>query len=226
MGKNIICTIAVIASCLALLSSGSCKSETDEENVDLLAIRNCADLETARFCLRKIVVFDATQKIIGLMGHDLEGPQKLLIIPVEIEVAGKIDFSHVTADNITEDDGNVIFTLPDPVLTIVRDSIDENMRERASREGWARLRGSRFTDNEEKMVARQAYDSIMADRTLRMMIDRTRQNAADILIPLVARIKNVDQARVTIQFRQDMRTTDARLREVGGTKQIIFRSVE
>lgn len=225
MEKTCIRTVSLIISYLIILLCGSCKSETAEE-VDLMAIRNCAELETARFSLRKIVVYDATRKIVGLMGHDLEGPQKLLILPVEIEVAGKIDFSHVTEENITESRGNVVFVLPDPVLTIVRDSIDEEMRERASREGWARLRGHRFTDDEEKQVARQAYDSIMVERCLRMMLDRTRENAADILIPLVAKVKGVSEEKVDIQFRSDLRTSDAWMRDDGDTKEIIFRRRE
>ena len=225
MEKTCIRTVSLIISYLIILLCGSCKSETAEA-VDLMAIRNCAELETARFSLRKIVVYDATRKIVGLMGHDLEGPQKLLILPVEIEVAGKIDFSHVTEENITESRGNVVFVLPDPVLTIVRDSIDEEMRERASREGWARLRGHRFTDDEEKQVARQAYDSIMVERCLRMMLDRTRENAADILIPLVAKVKGVSEEKVDIQFRSDLRTSDAWMRDDGDTKEIIFRRRE
>ena len=73
----------------------------------------------------------------------------------------------------------------------------------------------------------QAYDSIMIDRCLQMMVDRTRENAANVIIPMVAAVTEMDEARITIQFRSDLSLSDATLnKDKNGRDVILFKRKE
>ena len=62
-----------IASLLAVISLCSCAGE-ETEHVDLKIIRECPELETARFCLRKIIVYDGTRTIVRVWNSKWDAP--------------------------------------------------------------------------------------------------------------------------------------------------------
>jgi hypothetical protein len=215
-----------IASLLAVISLCSCAGE-ETEHVDLKIIRECPELETARFCLRKIIVYDGTRTIVRVWNSKWDAPSRILVLPIDITVIGKIDFSNVGLSNIIDGDSSVVFVLPDPTLTVMS-TIDNEMREKASRETKVPLLGKLqgFSDDEVKQIALQAYDSIMVERCLSMMLERTRENAANIMIPLVAEVKGISEEHVKVQFRSDLTPADAAMIDEGKTKKIVFRRKE
>ena len=192
------------------------------ENVDLKSIRDCKELEVAEFNFHKIIVERSTVSALGIAGFGLASfPERTLILPVDVKVVGKIDFSNVTNDNLIYDGDKVVFTLPDPTLKIVSLDPDYEMRERASREQW--YRGGDFSDEEVQKFEKQAKDSILIERTLKMMTERTRENAASVLIPLISLATGVSDDKISVQFNSDLDLTAATLKD-GNT--IIFRKKE
>lgn len=186
------------------------------ENVDLKSIRDCKELEVAEFHFHKIIVERSTVSALGI-----SFPERTLILPVDVTVVGKIDFSNVAKDNLIHDGDKVVFTLPDPTLRIVSIQRDDEMRGKASREQW--YRGGGFSDEEIQKIEEQAKDSIMIDRTLEKMAERTRVNAASVLIPLISSATGVSEDKISVQFNSDLNRTAATLKD---DDTIIFRKKE
>ena len=192
------------------------------ENVDLKSIRDCKELEVAEFHFHKIIVERSTVSPLGIAGIGLASfPERTLILPVDVTVVGKIDFSNVSKDNLIHDGDKVVFTLPDPTLRIVSIRRDDEMRGKASREQW--YRGGGFSDEEIQKIEEQAKDSIMIDRTLEKMAERTRVNAASVLIPLISSATGVSEDKISVQFNSDLNRTAATLKD---DDTIIFRKKE
>jgi hypothetical protein len=194
-----------------VLLLSSCGSDSGEA-VDLKSIRDCAELEVAEFSFHKIIVERSRVSALGIRGKGFASlPEKTLILPVDVSVVGKIDFSDVTDDNLIVSEDGVTFVLPDPTFHVLSVQPDYKVRGKASREQW--YRGGRFSDEEIRKFAEQACDSIMKERTLQMMADRTRDNAASILIPLVSSVTGTSMEKVTIQFRSDFNISAATLND-------------
>ena len=192
------------------------------ENVDLKSIRDCKELEVAEFHFHKIIVERSTVSPLGIAGIGLASfPERTLILPVDVTVVGKIDFSNVAKDNLIHDGDKVVFTLPDPTLRIVSIRPDDEMRRKASRVQW--YRGGDFSDEEIQKIEEQAKDSIMIDRTLEKMAERTRVNAASVLIPLISSATGVSEDKISVQFNSDLNRTAATLKD---DDTIIFRKKE
>ena len=192
------------------------------ENVDLKSIRDCKELEVAEFHFHKIIVERSTVSTLRIAGFGIASfPERTLILPVDVTVVGKIDFSNVAKDNLIHDGDKVVFTLPDPTLRIVSIQRDDEMRGKASREQW--YRGGGFSDEEIQKIEEQAKDSIMIDRTLEKMAERTRVNAASVLIPLISSATGVSEDKISVQFNSDLNRTAATLKD---DDTIIFRKKE
>ena len=192
------------------------------ENVDLKSIRDCKELEVAEFHFHKIIVERSTVSALRIAGFGLASfPERTLILPVDVTVVGKIDFSNVAKDNLIHDGDKVVFTLPDPTLRIVSIQRDDEMRGKASREQW--YRGGGFSNEEIQKIEEQAKDSIMIDRTLEKMAERTRVNAASVLIPLISSATGVSEDKISVQFNSDLNRTAATLKD---DDTIIFRKKE
>lgn len=206
-----------------IVATSLCACRGNEvENVDLKSIRDCKELEVAEFHFHKIIVERRTVSALRIAGFGIASfPERTLILPVDVTVVGKIDFSNVAKDNLIHDGDKVVFTLPDPTLRIVSIQRDDVMRGKASREQW--YRGGGFSDEEIQKIEEQAKDSIMIDRTLEKMAERTRVNAASVLIPLISSATGVSEDKISVQFNSDLNRTAATLKD---DDTIIFRKKE
>lgn len=214
--------LSLIIGCLIVATSLCACRGNEVENVDLKSIRDCKELEVAEFHFHKIIVERSTVSALGIAGFGLASfPERTLILPVDVTVVGKIDFSNVSKDNLIHDGDKVVFTLPDPTLRIVSIRPDDEMRRKASRVQW--YRGGGFSDEEIQKIEEQAKDSIMIDRTLEKMAERTRVNAASVLIPLISSATGVSEDKISVQFNSDLNRTAATLKD---DDTIIFRKKE
>ena len=206
-----------------IVATSLCACRGNEvENVDLKSIRDCKELEVAEFHFHKIIVERRTVSALRIAGFGIASfPERTLILPVDVTVVGKIDFSNVAKDNLIHDGDKVVFTLPDPTLRIVSIQRDDEMRGKASREQW--YRGGGFSDEEIQKIEEQAKDSIMIDRTLEKMAELTRVNAASVLIPLISSATGVSEDKISVQFNSDLNRTAATLKD---DDTIIFRKKE
>ena len=189
----------------------SCGSE-ETENVELKIIKDRPEMEVAEFSFHKIIVERSEVSAIDIAGWDLGTlPERILILPVDVKVVGKIDFSTVTDQNLIMNDDRVTFVLPDPTLQILSVKCDNQTRKKASREEF--YRGGKFSDDDIQNAEKQALDSIMVERSLQLMAKRTCDNAADIIIPLVSMITDVPKDKILVQFRSELNTSKATIND-------------
>lgn len=199
-----------------------CACGTDEsENVDLKIIRDCKELGVAEFNFHKIIVERNTVSALGVAGNGIFSlPERTLIVPVDVKVIGSIDFSNITKDNLIKDGDELIFILPDPILRIESCLPDYKMIEKASKEQW--WRGGSFNDNQIREVANQAKDSIIIEKTLKLMTERTCANAFDILRPIISLATGIAEENIKVQFDSRLNLSKVELMD----KTIIFKREE
>lgn len=191
------------------------------ENVDLKLIQSRQLLKAAEFNFHKIIVERSTISAVGFAGHGIvDFKERILVLPVDVQIAGMIDFSGVTKDNLISTDDGLVFILPDPILHFELNA-DREKRGYASKEGV--LYGGTFSDEEIKQIEKQAIDSIMIERTLTLMAEQTRTNAASIMIPLVALATGMPEEKIIVQFNSELNLSAAMLKD---ERTIIFRRKE
>ena len=211
--------VGKILGCLAALLLCACNGDITE-NVDLKLIQDCKELEAAEFNFHKIIVERSTLSAFNVLGHGIDYMEKVLVLPVDVKVVGKIDFSNVTESNLMSEGDKLIFILPDPKLRVVSVEPDWEMRSKASKEGM--LHGGKFSDEEIKRFANQAKDSILVERTLKLMVEQTRSNAASILIPIISSTAGIPEEKVIVRFDSDLDLSAAMYED----RNIIFRTKE
>ena len=208
------------AGCLVALTFCAC-GNNEIENVDLKLIQSRQLLKAAEFNFHKIIVERSTISAVGFAGHGIvDFKERILVLPVDVQIAGMIDFSGVTKDNLISTDDGLVFILPDPILHF---ELNANREKRgyASKEGV--LYGGTFSDEEIQQIEKQAIDSIMIERTLTLMAEQTRTNAASIMIPLVALATGMPEEKIIVQFNSELNLSAAMLKD---ENTIIFRRKE
>ena len=209
-----------VTGCLVALTFCAC-GNNEIENVDLKLIQSRKLLKTAEFNFHKIIVERSTISAVGFAGHGIvDFKERILVLPVDVRIAGMIDFSGVTKDNLISTDDGLVFILPDPILHY---ELNANREKRgyASKEGV--LYGGTFSDEEIQQIEKQAIDSIMIERTLTLMAEQTRTNAASIMIPLVALATGMPEEKIIVQFNSELNLSAAMRK---GENTIIFRRKE
>ena len=208
------------AGCLVALTFCAC-GNNEIENVDLKLIQSRQLLKTAEFNFHKIIVERSTISAVGFAGHGIvDFKERILVLPVDVRIAGMIDFSGVTKDNLISTDDGLVFILPDPILHY---ELNANREKRgyASKEGV--LYGGTFSNEEIQQIVKQARDSIMIERTLTLIAEQTRTNAASIMIPLVALATGMPEEKIIVQFNSELNLSAAMLKD---ENTIIFRRKE
>lgn len=209
-----------VTGCLVALTFCAC-GNNEIENVDLKLIQSRKLLKTAEFNFHKIIVERSTISAVGFAGHGIvDFKERILVLPVDVRIAGMIDFSGVTKDNLISTDDGLVFILPDPILHIELNS-DRETRGYASKEGV--LYGGTFSNEEIQQIVKQARDSIMIERTLTLIAEQTRTNAASIMIPLVALATGMPEEKIIVQFNSELNLSAAMLKD---ENTIIFRRKE
>ena len=209
-----------VTGCLVALTFCAC-GNNEIENVDLKLIQSRQLLKAAEFNFHKIIVERSTISAVGFAGHGIvDFKERILVLPVDVRIAGMIDFSGVTKDNLISTDDGLVFILPDPILHY---ELNANREKRgyASKEGV--LYGGTFSDEEIKQIQKQALDSIMIERTLTLIAEQTRTNAASIMIPLVALATGMPEEKIIVQFNSELNLSAAMLKD---ERTIIFRRKE
>ena len=209
-----------VTGCLVALTFCAC-GNNEIENVDLKLIQSRKLLKTAEFNFHKIIVERSTISAVGFAGHGIvDFKERILVLPVDVRITGMIDFSGVTKDNLISTDDGLVFILPDPILHIELNS-DRETRGYASKEGV--LYGGTFSNEEIQQIVKQARDSIMIERTLTLIAEQTRTNAASIMIPLVALATGMPEEKIIVQFNSELNLSAAMLKD---ENTIIFRRKE
>lgn len=187
-----------------------------EQKPDLAMVRNCADLEAAEFRFHKIIVVHDQHKLLTVNNRDiLPSVERTMVLPTDITVVGRVDCSQITEQHLWQQGDSLVLELPDPVLQVMSVTADHRAADRTSQQQW--YRGGRFDDRQRTRFMRQAIDSMMVDRNMQMMVRRTRENAATVLIPLIAEATGLPQANIRVCYRSDFDYRQATVLSQQGT---------
>lgn len=188
-------------------------------------------LYTSEYIVHKIVTHNDLRKLKGsFLGmkfdHQLPLGDRKIAIPIDVTLQAYIDLSLIKETNIeviqdskfkvqdgAEKEEVLHITLPDPQIVVTSSKVDNlGVRTKVS---WLR---SNYTDEEMTDFTRQGVASVLRTVPQMGIIESARQNAATLLIPLLADM-GYSEERIVITFRKEFGEEDLqRLYDNEGSK--------
>jgi len=210
--KHIVCYILVGLCLLTACSKKQSQAVEEPAPVDtipmmVMQIKKCSKLHTAEYHLHKIVTHNDQMKLRGtLLAQEFNitlpfGDRKIAI-PMDATVKAYIDFSAFSEKNIRRSGQRIEVILPDPKVELTSSRI--NHREIKKQVSIVR---SNFSDEEMANYERQGRAAILSDVPRLGIIDMARENAANVLIPMIEQM-GYKQSDITITFRKKFTTDD------------------
>ncbi len=201
--------LVVLLTCLLTgCNHAAEQEETDEVATDTIEtmvkqVQLCARLYTTEYKIHKIVTYDDVVRLKGNMLNkkfDIPLPlgDRKIAIPMDATLKAYIDFSTFSEKNIERDGQKITILLPDPEVTLTSSKI--NQRDIKEYVGLVR---SHFTDKEMTEYERQGRQSILKNIKMTDIVERSRQSAARILIPMLTQLGWQEQD-ITIAFRKEL----------------------
>ena len=188
-------------------------TQTRADSIGMLvaAVRNNSRLYTSEFHVHKIITHSDESRLKGSilgMEYDVGIPagSRRIAIPLDATLKGYIDFSDFSNDNIIFDENRIEIILPDPAVEITSAKINHD-----EIKSYVALLRKDFTDKELSQFEAQGRDSILAAVPSMKIAERTRSNAANILVPMVRKLGFNDD-EIVVSFNknfdeQHLRTT-------------------
>jgi len=206
-------TVSIIAILLLLLSTfGGCGAKEEPTDVvdqqDTLPvlvtqIQQCARLYTTEYHIHKVVTHDDVLRLKGnLLQQDFDIPlplgERKIAIPMDATLKAYIDFSSFSEENVERVGEKITILLPDPKIVMTSSKIDrDGIRE------YVALTRSHFTDQELTNYEQQGRKAILANLPARDMVEKARQDAARVLVPMLADM-GYQEEDVIIAFRKNL----------------------
>ncbi|MBQ7180246.1 MAG: DUF4230 domain-containing protein [Bacteroidaceae bacterium] len=205
--KRIILYIA-IALFAACTTKETEQRETQDEQVSIATvISQQSRLYTSEYVVHKIVTHNDLRQLRGsFLGmkfeHELPIGDRKIAIPIDVVLQAYVDFSQIRDEDIEVQGDALHITLPDPRIVVASSKVDN--RGIKTHVSWLR---SDFTDAELTNFTQQGVASVL--RTIPQMgiIESARQNAATLLIPLLADM-GYTRERIVITFRKEFDEAD------------------
>ena len=173
----------------------------------VMQIQKCARLYSTECRVHRIITHNDTKQLSGsILNQDfsIELPlgKRSVAIPIEATVKAYVDFSGFSADNVRRSGDKIEIVLPDPQieLTSTRICHDEVKQ-------YVPLLRANFTDEELTALESEGREAIVADLPGLNLTEMARQNAARVLIPMLAQM-GFDERNVTITFRKYFTPSD------------------
>ena len=168
-------------------------------------IQQCSRLYTTEYRIHKIVMVQADKQLdASFLGMDINLPlgERRLLIPMEATLKGYIDFNNFSENDIETDGERITITLPDPEVMMTSSRIDHDGTKQ-----YVSWYLSNFNTSEQTAHAAKGRQDIIDkvkndSRQKRHIVESARQNAANLLIPIITRM-GYDEQNVTISFRKD-----------------------
>ena len=168
-------------------------------------IQQCSRLYTTEYRIHKIVMVQADKQLdASFLGMDINLPlgERRLLIPMEATLKGYIDFNNFSEDDIETDGERITITLPDPEVMMTSSRIDHDGTKQ-----YVSWYLSNFNTSEQTAHAAKGRQDIIDkvkndSRQKRHIVESARQNAANLLIPIISRM-GYDEQSITISFRKD-----------------------
>lgn len=175
----------------------------------VLRVRQTSRLYTAEYQVHKIVTHaDVKHLRTTLLGHTYDtrlslGDRKVAI-PIDVTLQAYIDFSNFHESQVrrSPDGHRLHVVLPDPKVVVVASKVDHE-----STRQFTDLLRSDFTDEELADFTAQGVRSILRQVPRLGILDTARDNAAAILIPLLASL-GYPEEDIVITFRKEFTEQD------------------
>ena len=209
--KNVIGIIIVTVAAVGLLTGCGQEAESQETTVAVMdtlpqlvtQVQKCSRLYTTEYHIHKIVTHEDVVRLKGnLMRKDfniaLPLGERKIAIPMDAKLKAYIDFSQFSEKNVERDGDRITILLPDPQVTLTSSKI--NQKDIKSYVGLVR---SHFTDKEMSLYEQQGRQSIIKNIQMTDIVERSRQSAARILIPMLTQL-GYKEENITIAFRRDL----------------------
>lgn len=198
-------TVALLAACTTKEAE---QQETQDEQVSIATvISRQSRLYTSEYIVHKIVTHNDLRQLRGsFLGmkfeHELPIGDRKIAIPIDVVLQAYVDFSQIRDEDIEVQGDALHITLPDPRIVVASSKVDN--RGIKTHVSWLR---SDFTDAELTNFTQQGVASVL--RTIPQMgiIESARQNAATLLIPLLADM-GYTRERIVITFRKEFDEAD------------------
>ena len=201
----------IAATLFCLIAVSGCRDRQNsalEEKVDTIPmlvtqIQKCSRLYATEYHLHKIVTHDDKLSLHGqFMKHDydisLPLGKRMIAIPMDAVVKAYIDFAAFDSTSITRHGDRIEITLPDPKVQLTSTTINHKDIKQ-----YVALTRSKFSDEELTTYERQGRKAIIKDIPKLDVIAQTRENAANILIPMLTKA-GFKEENIIITFRKDL----------------------
>jgi len=181
---------------------------TSQDDTTLLIqrISEQSRLYTTECLVHKIVTHDDVLRLQGsILGmkydHALDLGDRKIAIPIDVTLKAYIDFSSFDEGNVEKKDGFIHITLPDPEVEVTASKVEHKQVRQYT--GFLR---SRYSDSEMSDFTRQGVESIIQSLPEMGLIQKARENAATLLMPIIQRM-GYEADHIVITFRNDLEKT-------------------
>lgn len=183
------------------------KTVIDTIPMMVMQIQKCNRLYTTEIHVHKIVTHDDQLKLKGSIfkkdfNINVPGSNRKVAIPMDATLKAYIDFKDFGAQNINRKEEKIEITLPDPKIMLTSSKIDH--------EGvklFVSLTRRNFSDAELSLYEQQGREGIIKDIPNMEVIETARQNAANILIPMLIEM-GFNEENIKITFRKKFSLDD------------------
>lgn len=190
------------------ITSGRSADSVRVDSADaVLRLRAQSRLYTSEYRIHKVVTHDDLIRFQGkFFGYSYEqtfhlGDRKIAI-PIDVTFKAYVDFSSFSERNVEKHDSLIHITLPDPRVILTSSSVDHS----GVRQYLSLLR-SGYTDREMTELSAQGVESIIAGMGQTDIIERARESAARIIIPLMVQL-GYKPDHVVVTFRSGLDLSD------------------
>ena len=196
----------LLASC-AGDGTGSGNGKNDSLPLLIMQVQKCSRLYTTEFHVHKIITHEDKLKLEGALFEkkfsiNLPMGKRKIAIPMNATLKGYIDFSNFSKENVKREGDMIEIILPDPKVMITSSKIDhQEVKE------YVALLRSNFSDEELSAYEQQGRKSIIKTIPKLGIIERARQSAANILIPIIEKF-GYKKEQIIISFREDLTDKD------------------
>ena len=194
-----------LALVLMVLGCSGNKSEPGQEVVDTVPmmvtqLKKCSRLYTTEIRVHKFITNNDEKTIMGsFLGNkfniNLPLSKRQVAIPMEATLKAYVDFGKFSEDNVRRRGDRIEITLPDPQVELTGTRIDNKGIKR-----YVDFARSNFTDAELTAYERQGRASIVKSIPQMKIMEQARQNAANVIIPMVAQM-GFKEENITVNFR-------------------------
>lgn len=210
--KIVYFTILLAAIAFVSCSHKQQESKTsiiDTVSVMVMKVQKCSHLYTAEAHVHKIVTHDDQINLKGSFfkknfSIHVPGSMRKVAIPMDATIKAYIDFSNFTTKNVNRHGDNIEITLPDPKLVLTSSKINHE-----SVKQFISIARSHYSDAELSTLEQQGRKSIISEISNLDIIEQSRRNAANTLIPMLNDM-GFKEENIKVSFRKKFTIADVR----------------